>query len=53
MIIKVYLKTCSGFTKKNTKSEMNGTYVSISKENETGYCVASIDTQTHVNVHVL
>lgn len=44
MIIKVYLQICSGFIKlKNIKSEMNGMYVFILKENEIGYCVVFID----------
>lgn len=45
MIIKVYLQICSGCIKKkkNIKSEMNGMYVFILKENEIGYCVVFID----------
>lgn len=39
---------------KNTKSDINCTYVSISKETKVlVYCVQSMDTQIHVNVQVL
>lgn len=48
----MFIYILSGFTKKY-KSEINCTYVSISKETKVGYCVQSMDTQIHVNVQVL
>lgn len=49
----MFIYKLSGFTKKY-KSEINCTYVSISKETKVlVYCVQSMDTQIHVNVQVL